>query len=295
MHPAHALDWNLVHYFDAVVEAGSLAAAAEQLGVSHPTVTRRINALEEALNVPLFDRTSTGLTINPAGRRLVPVARAMREQALKFIALTEQVTQPVRSTVRVTASEYLSPLLPDLLDGLRRDTDLTVELIPSDKDLNLLNRDADIALRHGPPHQLDLVRRQLGLLPLGLWASTGYVEQFGAPHASDSTRHRYVVDAEGRIVKRARQLGFPITDEQISMRCSSRQSELSAMAAGWGIGVMPELTAGGHPHLTRVLTDVDIPPLPVWIIARAELRGTPAGRRVFDALSENLAPHLHAI
>ena len=286
MHPGFALDWNLVRSFAAVAKAGSLAQAADSLGVSHPTITRHIHALETAVNTPLFDRTHAGLTLNPAGQQLVPIAEAMHGHALEFAALTDRVNQSERATVRVTVSEFLSPILPDLLESLRDRKDLTVELIPSDEALNLLERDADIALRHGPPQQQDLVRRKLGLLPLGLWASRSYVTN------TPPSEQRYVMDASGRTLKRARELGFDITDEQVSMRCSSRAAEVAAMLAGWGIGVLPELTASRYPDLVRVSPEADIPPVPVWIVARQELKHTAAGKRVFDELASRLSCQL---
>lgn len=293
MHPGYELDWNLVRSFAAVAKAGSLTQAADHLGVSHPTVTRHIHALETTLNVALFDRTQRGLTLNHAGERLVPIAEAMHGQALQFAALTDEVTHPTRCTVRVTASEFLGAVLPDILESLQQDADLTVELIPSDRDLNLLERDADIALRHGPPQQQDLICRKLGWLPLHLWASTGYVDDHGMPNGVDViNEHRYVVDAEGRMVKRAGDLGFVIDDAQIGMRCSTRDAEISAMRAGWGIGVLPELLARRYPELVRVFHDVHIPPVPVWLVARPELKHTGASRKVFDALANNLTGHL---
>ena len=292
MHPGYELDWNLVRCFAAVAKAGSLAQAASLLGVSHATVTRHVGAFEQALGAPLFDRTSNGLTLNPNGEALAPAATAMHDQALRFAAVAERLINPTNSIIRVTASELLSPTLPQLLKPLAQRSDVTVELIPTDDALNLLERDADIAIRHGLPSQQDLVCRRIGELPLCLWASDSYVAEHGMPSVDDPTEHRFIVDADGRMVKSARELGYDIQEAQIAIRCSSRTAEIAAMQAGWGIGVLPAITAGLYSGLTQVLHDFPMPRLPVWLIARPELRQRPIGRELFDALADALAPSL---
>lgn len=117
--PLEALDWNLVRSFIAVVDAGSLTAAAKALGLAHPTVARHVQQLETALGIALFDRRPTGLALNRAGARLAASARGMRESARAF----EQATSAVRSNgtglVRITAPESLAGLLPALFTPLR--------------------------------------------------------------------------------------------------------------------------------------------------------------------------------
>src|SRR5690606_3451791 len=139
-HGGH-LDWNLVRTFVAVAEQGSLAAAARELGLAHPTVARHVQNLEAALGMSLFDRRASGLTLNEAGARLVQSARNMLDGARAFELASKSVQSRHSGLVRITASEFIADVFPELLAPLRRvgqDGLINIELLIANDLLNLL-------------------------------------------------------------------------------------------------------------------------------------------------------------
>ena len=155
-HPAYDLDWNLIRSFEAVASAGSLAGGARLLGIAHPTIARHIQNLEEHLGVALFSRTKQGLVLNSAGERLLRTAELMQEHALAFQNAADTLDARPVASVRITVSEMMAEILPHLAlpSVLEADGAMpALEMIVTNDQLNLLDRDADIALRHARPDQ----------------------------------------------------------------------------------------------------------------------------------------------
>jgi DNA-binding transcriptional LysR family regulator len=286
------LDWNLVRTFVTVAERGSLAAAAAVLGLAHPTVARHVQNLETALGVSLFDRRASGLKLNDAGRRLVGAAREMLDGARAFELATHAVCATGSGLVRITASEFLADVFPELLSPLRRADDeglINIELLVGSDLLNLLEGEADIAIRHVQPHQQDLVCRRLAGLPLGLYASRRYVAERGEPTMATLAEHRFI-DGVGRqrMMQEAKQRGLTLHKHQFVFRSDYFAGRLSGAVAGWGIAVVPEHVARRHPELVRVLPDVPDMELEMWLVGRQDVRTTPYLRDAFATAGEML-------
>jgi DNA-binding transcriptional LysR family regulator len=154
-------DWSLWRSFGAVVETGSLSAAARRLGLTQPTLGRHVEELERTLGARLFDRVATGLKPTATALRLYePVGDAQRALAEASI-LAEGTSGVLAGTVRITSSTVTSHyILPPLLRDLRETfPQVAIELVPSDSVENLLLREADIAVRMFRPTQLELITR----------------------------------------------------------------------------------------------------------------------------------------
>ena len=174
---ATAFDWTLMRSFLAVIERGSLLAAARHLGVSQPTLGRHVAELERQLGVALFERTGRGLVATSAARAIADQARAMADSAEAIgRVLTGQSTQ-LAGSVRITASQTVAVhLLPLVLARFReRETGIAIEITVSNALSNLLRREADIAIRMVRPGQSSLVARRIGEVKIGAYASTDYV------------------------------------------------------------------------------------------------------------------------
>ncbi len=116
------MDWTLVRSFLATAEAGSLSAAARELGLTQPTLGRHIQELEQILGLTLFVRSQKGLVLTEAGEDLIDTARSMRDSAEAFMLVATGRGETVSGTVRITASEMVAThVLPEALKGLRRD------------------------------------------------------------------------------------------------------------------------------------------------------------------------------
>ena len=288
-----APDWSLLHSFLAVAEAGSLSAAARATAQSQPTLGRHIKLLEAQLGITLFRRVPTGLVATEAALPLVDAARAMAGQAARLTRMAEGRQEGLKGTVRITASRILSQYtLPAILARLRdAEPEIQIELVPSDTSENLLFREADIALRMYRPEQLDIIARHVADLPIGLYAAKTYLQKHGVPrNTEDLRRHAFVgYDRDERILRMMRALGFEVTRDFFAVRCDDQTVHWELTRAGCGIGGAQIQIAKDDPLLERVLPDLALPALPLWLAAPQALRTNPRIRRVWDFLAEALA------
>lgn len=292
------LDWSLVQVFLAVAETGSLSEAARKLGVSQPTMGRQIRQAERVLDVTLFHRQPRGLALSETGLALLPHAQVMRDslQALSLTAAgrSEQLTGPVRITASVfTAHHHLPPILAQLRE---EEPEISIDLVPSDRTENLLYREADIAVRMHRSEQLDIVTRHLGELELGLYAATPYLDRVGRPQTIDDFFEADLVgyDRSDMILRGMRDMGIEAQRDWFATRCDHHGVYWELIRAGCGIGFAQTCVADLEPGVERVLHDMPLPTLPLWLAAHEAVRATPRLRRVWDALADGLMPFVKA-
>lgn len=288
-----AYDWSLLQSFLAVADHGSLSAAARASGASQPTLGRHIRALESQTGLTLFHRTPAGLEPTEAALPLIEAARAMAAQAALLAQRVAGQGEGLAGTVRLTASRVVSTyLLPPVLARLRlAEPAIQIELVPSDTAENLLYNAADIALRMFRPEQLDIVARHVADLPLGLYAAPGYLDRHGRPRTQDDLRHHSFVgyDRDERIIRLMRAMGMEVSRTDFPLRCDDQVVHWELVRAGCGIGGMQIRIAEADPAVERVLPDLPLPALPLWLAAPDSLRRNPRIRRVWDFLAEALA------
>lgn len=282
-------DWTLIRSFLAVAEAGSLSAAARATGISQPTLGRHIQAVEAELDVALFTRTAQGQTLTAAGQALLPAARAMQAAAAELALTAKGHAAGVEGTVRITASRVVSHvILPKVLARIRaEEPGIQIDLVPSDTTENLLFGEADIALRMYRPTQPDLVARQIGELPLGLYAAKSYLDRRGRPASVyDLLHHDFVgQDRLDQIIRVMRQMGMDVGRSFYPVRCDDPLTYVELVRAGCGLGGILRVIGDGDPGLERIDVMPDLPSLPVWLTAAPRLRQSPRLRRVWDILA----------
>ncbi|MDP3198064.1 LysR family transcriptional regulator [Tabrizicola sp.] len=287
------LDWTLIRSYLAVAEAGSLSAAARATGISQPTLGRHIQAIEAALQVQLFTRTAQGQALTEAGNAMLPAARAMQVAAAELALTAKGRTDGIEGTVRITASRVVSHvILPPILARLRdEEPGIQIDLVPSDTTENLLFGEADIALRMYRPTQADLVARQIGQLPLGLFAARSYLDRKGRPtRAEDLMQHDFVgQDRMDQIIRVMRGLGMEVGRSFFPVRCDDPLTYVELVRAGCGLGGILRALGDLDPLLERIDVIPDLPSLPVWLTAAPRLRQSPRLRRVWDALGAAFA------
>lgn len=282
-------DWTLIRSFLAVAEAGSLSAAARATGISQPTLGRHIQAIEAALQVALFTRTAQGQALTEAGQSLLAPARAMQAAAAELALTAKGHAAGIEGTVRITASRVVSHvILPPILARLRaEEPGIQIDLVPSDTTENLLFGEADIALRMYRPTQPDLVARQIGDLPLGLYAAKSYLDRRGRPASADELmRHDFIgQDRMDQIIRVMRQMGMEVGRSFFPVRCDDPLTYVELVRAGCGLGGILRAVGDPDPWLERIDVIADLPSLPVWLTAAPRLRQSPRLRRVWDALA----------
>ncbi len=286
-------DWSLVQSFLAVAETGSLSAAGRDLGVSQPTLGRRILALEQSLGASLFQRQPSGMALTPQGQTLLPHARAMQAaaHALGLVAAGEETA--LAGSVRITASEMISHhVLPPILAELRATVpEIQIELVPTDATHNLLFREADIAVRMYRPEQLDMVARHIGDIPIGLFGASRYLDRRGRPRTRDDLRQHDIVgfDRSDQIVEGFRAVGWAVSRDWFPLRCDSNAVYWELVRAGCGLGFSQGPLGRADPKVEQIDIDLGIPPLPVWLTTHERIRRTPRIGRVWDHLAEGLS------
>ena len=291
-------DWERHRAFLAVMNEGSLSAAARALGVAQPTVRRRIADLEAMLGVVLFTRTPAGLDPTETAHALAGHAEAMAHAAAAFARTASAEAGEVAGIVRVTASEVIAlEVLPPILATLQAShPGLVIILSPSNRNEDVLRREADIAVRMARPTQEGLVARMIGVVALGLHARRDLLDRHGMPETIADVRRYGVIGPEhdNEILRSLRFGGVQVQPADFSFRSDSDVAQLAALRAGAGIGVCQIPLAARDPSLVRLLPDLFEYPLETWMVTHEDLRGVARIRAVFDHLADGLTDYLRA-
>lgn len=285
--------WDVYRSFAAVLQQGSLSAASRALGMTQPSIARHIGALEQATGAKLFVRSQRGLSatdhalaLRPHAEALVAAAEALRRSAQGAPGMPE-------GTVRITASQAVGTHhLPAILTGLRRaQPRLHFELALTDELDDLLQRQADIAIRMTQPEQKSLVAKRVGSVSLGFHAHRSYLEQRGWPsNLADLLEHDLIgFDAETPFTRMGMRHLPGIERSTFALRVDDAPAQFEAIRAGFGIGICQTAVAKRDTNLCRVLAEAFDLPLPVWIVMHEDLRNSSRYRFTFDALVEAFA------
>jgi DNA-binding transcriptional LysR family regulator len=286
--------WDLARTFLAVFRHGSLSQAARALRLSQPTAGRHIAELEAALETVLFVRSPSGLVPTAAAADLLPHAEAMAAAAGAVVRSVSGAANDTTGVVRITASEVVGgEVLPPILAGLRRaHAGITVELVLSNRNDDLLRREADIAVRMNPPAQQALVARRLGTIALGLHAHPDYLAQAGVPETLEqAAREHAMIGFDTPPAWLGRRPLLPLTRDIFAFRCDSDLAQLAAIRAGFGIGIC-QAPLARRDGLVAVLPDAFRFDLDVWITLHEDLRASRRVRLVADWLAEGLSGYM---
>ncbi len=286
-------DWDLHRTFLAVVQEGSLSSAARRLGLTQPTVARHVDALEKAVGADLFLRSQRGLVPTEMALALAPYAETLAATAAALMRAASGRAGEVCGSVRVSASEVVGvEHLPPILAALRRrHPGLVVELVLSNAVDDLLQREADIAVRMVEPTQEALVAQRLPSVLLGLHAHRSYLERHGAPASvGELAGHDLIGFDQETPAIRAIIGRFPaLNHSAFALRADSDLAQLAAIRAGFGIGMCQVPVARRDPDLVRVLANAISINLSLWVVMHEDLKTSARCRAVFDALVSGLA------
>ncbi|AFC87377.1 LysR family transcriptional regulator [Frateuria aurantia] len=287
-----SIGWEWYRTLLAVLQTGSLSAAARSLGITQPTAGRHVAALESALGQPLFTRSQTGLLPNETARALQRQAEAMQSLAAAMQRTAGAAAGKVAGTVRLSASEVVAvEVLPPILVRLRRrHPGLAVEVVASNQLQNLLQQEVDIAVRMTAPRQEQLLARRIGAVTLGLYAHVDYLAAAGMPSCREDLAGHALIgfDQDSPFLRAARDLLPGWNRDALAWRSDSDLAQLALLRAGGGIGVCQLGLAEPDPRLRRVLPQQVELQLETWVTMHEDLRESPRCRATFDALVEGL-------
>lgn len=289
-------NWEWYRTFLKVLETGSLSAAGRAMGMTQPTVGRHIDSLETALKLTLFTRSFDGFAATAAALELRPYAASLAAttEALRRVASSHGAG--VRGTVRLTASEVIGvEVLPPILSALRADhPELVIELVLSNKVDDLLQREADIAIRMLRPTQQALVAKRVDGIELGLYANKRYLAAHGIPTSMEELAKHALIgfDHENAFIRKM-QARFPVfARAALAFRADSDLAQLAAIRAGFGIGVCQCALAAKDRELVRLLeTDFSLS-MDTWIAMHEDLRDSPRCAVTFAALVAGLTTNI---
>jgi molybdate transport repressor ModE-like protein len=270
------IDWGLVRSFLAVSRHGSLSAAARELGVSQPTLSREIQALESTTGLNLFRRTTQGLSLTEQGQALVEAAGQMDEAADHFIRQASGLSAELEGDVRISANEIVGIyMLPPAIAAFREQhPGVQVEIVITNRASSLSKRDADIALRMFRPNQPDLVARRLTDLELGFYAHRDYIARHGQPTTFDEFKQHTILgfDEATDFIDGARAMGYEFVKKDFPVRTDHMLAQIALLRAGAGIGGTHVEIARHYPELQRVLEFVPLPALEFWCVCHADVQ-----------------------
>lgn len=289
----HRPDWSLLHSFFRVAKAGSLSAAARACGVSQPTLGRHVRALEAVLGQPLFTRGPQGQTLTPMGVRLFDHVSVMEDASARIALTAAGASTRLAGTVRITAARIVAHWhLPPILARLRtEEPGIQIDLVASDAAENLMHREADIALRMFRPEHGDLLAQKVADLPIGLYASRGYLDRVGRPETPDALLALDFVgyDRSDVIQRVMAANGFRVTRDFFPLRCEDQLVNWALVCAGGGVGGFQRAIGDSDPRVERIADFVRLPVLPVWLVVPAALRDVPRVACVREALARGMA------
>ncbi len=282
-------DWNDVRYFLALQRCGKLLGAARQLGTTHATVARHIDALEQAMGQPLFIQQADGYALTAAGRQLLPLAEALENTASQMLDSGKRGHVEVNGVVRLGAPEglgaqFLARHMPALMAQY---PGLEIDLVAVPRFVSITSREVDIAITLERPQANLVVTRKLTDYCLGLYATPAYLAAH-PPIAEREDLNGHAILAYVDDLLFSRELMFHhglCRHPSMPLRSTSVVAQKEAALADGGIVVLPYYMTYDDPRLSQLLPELRII-RSYWISARSNIRRTLRYRVVWDYVVE---------
>jgi DNA-binding transcriptional LysR family regulator len=286
------LDWNLARAFCVTAETGSLSAAARQLRLTQPTLSRQVAALEASLGIMLFERAGKRLSLTGAGLGLLEHARAMSSAADAMALAAAGTSQEISGRVTISATEAVSAyLLPALVARVRQKApQITLAIVASDSISDLRRREADIAIRHVRPTEPELIAKLVGEMTAHFYAGKTWLARHGTPRSVAELSEADVLGFEPveTFAAHLQSAGVPISADRFRIVSGNSIVLWEMVRRGLGICMMLQEIAEQMSGVQRLLPDLPGTKVPVWLVSHRELHTSRRVRLVFDVLADEL-------
>lgn len=290
-HRAVALDWDDLRFVLALRRAGSLGAAARLLKVDQSTASRRLTALELDLGAQLVARTPEGLALNEAGHLVADLAQSIDGGVEDLLRRIGGEDQRPEGLVRLSTSESFSPFLMGGLVPLRQEhPKIQVQLVVSSAALDLMRRDADVALRLFRETNPALVARKIGVVGWSVYAAQAYLDRTGFVLKDINQRSplagQAVVGYAGAPLRSTGSVWLVehCRAEDIVLTSESVPSVMNAVRAGIGVSVLPCFATQGAASLVRLTPSV-VAQTEAFLVIPPDHRNTVRVRLVMEAVT----------
>ncbi len=282
-------DWNDLRFLLAIAREGSTLAAAKTLNVSQPTVQRRLAALEHSIKRKLVERHPTGYRLTELGKLLFPYAEDVERSVASLRRQIASGDQDLGGTLRVTCPEGMaSRLFAPLIESFRgKYPELRVDLIMTDRRLDLANGEAEVAVRIHEPGDGSLVARKIAESLWAIYASRSYVRAHGRLDSWDDLQRHAVIAFGGELADNhaGRWLKQTAPLARIAATGNSMLGMLAAVKSGAGLAPLRRLLGGSEDDLEAELGPVPELSTSVYLVMHADLRSTPRVRAFCDFIA----------
>jgi DNA-binding transcriptional LysR family regulator len=282
------VDWNDARVLLALLRAKNLDDASTRLGVDPSTVSRRLSSLEKETGTRLFVRTRDGLSPTETARRLLSAAEAMEEAAADLSRSLHAGESVPKGRVRVATTEGFARMLVE--EGLLTVCDdrpaLELELMASNKPVDLAHGEADIAVRLAALRQSTLKARCIATMPIALFASPRYVLARGHARTIAGLHGHDVLLPTGDLARLPEsELLASRPRVNVAFRSNSMPALIAAASKGRGIVPLPLAWGDSDPSLVRLFVLDKLPKRRVWLVMHEAARDRPAVRIVADHIA----------
>jgi DNA-binding transcriptional LysR family regulator len=244
-------DFEALAIFAKVVELRSFAAAASELALSKPTVSKAVSRLEQRLGARLFNRTSRRLALTDAGQRLAErAARLLVDgETIENEALSQSVTPRGLVRLAVPMTFGVKVVAPILTEFLKQYPDVSIDLHLSDAMVDLIGEGFDAGLRIASLPDSSLIARRLCAMPRYTVAAPAYLKRYGRPtHPMHLARHRcfaYAYLSTPNVWRYTNAAGEEASVRPAGqLRVNNGEAVLPALVAGLGIADLPDFIIG---------------------------------------------------
>ena len=253
------MNWDDYRFFLAVARTGKLSAAGQQLGVDHATVGRRVKALEESLNVLLFDRSPQGYSLTDKGEALLTMAEGMETSAIAAQSEFSGDADKVSGIVRIGAPEGIATsILAECAVALcEQHPKLELQIVAMPRTFSLTKREADIAIAVSAPTSGRLKFRKISDYTLHLYGTKSYLSSRPPVNSiKDLKRLRGIGYVSDLIYdKELDYIPLVSPDVKPHLTSTSVHVQLEAALADGGVCIVHDFMARKYPQLERVLPD----------------------------------------
>ena len=287
-----AMDWNYIRAFHATAVAGSLSAAARKLGLTQPTLSRQVLALEADLGVTLFERRGRKLVLNQTGMELLDHIRIMGDAADTLVLAASGRVQEIGGRVCISATDIVATyMLPEIVARIRSEVpQITIAIVASNEISDLHRGEADIAIRNVRIDRPGLVARHIRDAHAGFFASEAWVARNGLPKGpADLATAGLMGFEDPRFSGFLREIGIPIATEDLRIVSESSVVIWEMVKRGMGVAVSMHAVAERTPGVVNLLPDMAPIPVPIWLVTHQELQSSPRIRLVEAIVAEELA------
>ncbi|MBL4787144.1 MAG: LysR family transcriptional regulator [Cohaesibacteraceae bacterium] len=282
------MDWQDSKIFLAVVTGGSFSSAARTLGITHPTVSRRVSRLEKTLDTRLFDRTPKGLEITIAGQELLTHVENMARAAAAITTFGNKETRQPKGIVRISCGSPVHSYITCHLDSFFEQFPLLrLELDDSTRHLDLARSEADIVIRRQLPDRPALITRKLVEFDMSIYASPAYLDKHPFIKTAPFAGHSWIAhDDEMAEAPHMQWLYKHVGEPAMRLRYHRRHDIINATKFGLGLSLLPDLWA--EPNRDLVAVSDPIPELrtKLHIIAHRDILAQNKIRAVWNWLVE---------